>query len=675
MSSLDTQATITVEGTTALTIQNAAGAEGSLTAANTGLYGGIGAAIGARYNQDAGTIVINSGTVTTISDGRGAGIGGSFGGRSGTITINGGTVSATSEYGHAAIGGRDGGTVTINGGSVTANAENGVAIGGRDNDIGTTVTINGGTVNATSTGNAGISGGGDKGVIVINGGDVTATGADIGAGIGGGGELMGGGTITITGGTVVATGGEDTAGIGGGRAGNGAKLTITGGMVTASGGAHSVGGGAEGVDDDEAGEAGTTEISGGILIADTIQGGVTKNGEQRYKVKVSGAALPGNTTLTYSVAGGAQQTFKTAPNGALELYLAEGDSGAEIKLECGGKTYKGILTVNTAGTGSVTLQEEDKTAPTLSAGSGTRTGEDTGTVTFTSNEAGTYYYTVLEAGAQAPATIDTSGPGTACKANEQTTIKLSGLGDVAAKDVWVVVKDAAGNVSTSVKVALAKCEVREVTVEIPGVTLPSTKDITVTIDGKDQTVKTDGDGKLVVELPDGEHTIGLSHEGKDYTGTITVGDGNVKVELKEVVPEPPRKPGKGLVLQIGDTADDFNKLTVYIEGASAASLGLAGLSLETQEAASAALTRIRGAIELVSINRGQLGAYQNRLEHTIANLSNTVENMTAAESRIRDADMSSEMMDFTKYNVLAQAAQAMLAQANMQPQQVMQLLR
>ena len=80
-----------------------------------------------------------------------------------------------------------------------------------------------------------------------------------------------------------------------------------------------------------------------------------------------------------------------------------------------------------------------------------------------------------------------------------------------------------------------------------------------------------------------------------------------------------------------------------------------------------ALRRVQEAIERVSVNRGQLGAYQNRLEYTINNLNNTVENMTAAESRIRDTDMAKEMMGYTKYSVLAQA--------NQQPQQVLQLLR
>lgn len=81
------------------------------------------------------------------------------------------------------------------------------------------------------------------------------------------------------------------------------------------------------------------------------------------------------------------------------------------------------------------------------------------------------------------------------------------------------------------------------------------------------------------------------------------------------------------------------------------------------------------AIKEVSAQRSQLGAWQNRLEHTINNLNTSSENLTAAESRVRDVDMAKEMMNFSKNNILSQAAQAMLAQANQQPQGVLQLLR
>jgi len=100
-----------------------------------------------------------------------------------------------------------------------------------------------------------------------------------------------------------------------------------------------------------------------------------------------------------------------------------------------------------------------------------------------------------------------------------------------------------------------------------------------------------------------------------------------------------------------------------------------GLDVSTAVNAGNAVTKVQSAIDKVSAERSKLGAYQNRLEHTIANLGTSAENLTSAESRIRDVDMAKEMMQFSKNNILSQAAQAMLAQANQQPQGVLQLLR
>lgn len=100
-----------------------------------------------------------------------------------------------------------------------------------------------------------------------------------------------------------------------------------------------------------------------------------------------------------------------------------------------------------------------------------------------------------------------------------------------------------------------------------------------------------------------------------------------------------------------------------------------GLNISTQKSADAAITTIQSAIDKVSAERSKIGAVQNRLDHTINNLGTSAENLTAAESRIRDVDMAKEMMEFTKNNILSQAAQSMLAQANQQPQGVLQLLQ
>ncbi len=102
---------------------------------------------------------------------------------------------------------------------------------------------------------------------------------------------------------------------------------------------------------------------------------------------------------------------------------------------------------------------------------------------------------------------------------------------------------------------------------------------------------------------------------------------------------------------------------------------MVGIDVSSQDAANSAITTVNNAINTVSGERSKLGAIQNRLEHTIANLATSSENLTAAESRIRDVDIAVEMMNFTKYQILAQASTAMLAQANAKPQAVLQLLR
>lgn len=138
---------------------------------------------------------------------------------------------------------------------------------------------------------------------------------------------------------------------------------------------------------------------------------------------------------------------------------------------------------------------------------------------------------------------------------------------------------------------------------------------------------------------------------------------------------------KGITLQIGDTNAGFNQLLLNITDMHASKLGDgAGNNLESifvndRDKAGTAVDVIKAAINQVSTQRGKLGAIQNRLEHTINNLGVTTENITAAESRIRDVDMAKEMMTFTKNSVLQQSAQAMLAQANQQPQSVLQLLQ
>ena len=129
----------------------------------------------------------------------------------------------------------------------------------------------------------------------------------------------------------------------------------------------------------------------------------------------------------------------------------------------------------------------------------------------------------------------------------------------------------------------------------------------------------------------------------------------------------------GVELQIGANKDQM--ISISIGNMRSRELGLGGVNVASAEDAKDAIGRLDEAVSRVSAQRADLGASQNRLEHTIASTDNTAENLQAAESRIRDVDMAKEMMNLTRLNVLQQASQAMLAQANQAPQQVLSLLK
>lgn len=197
---------------------------------------------------------------------------------------------------------------------------------------------------------------------------------------------------------------------------------------------------------------------------------------------------------------------------------------------------------------------------------------------------------------------------------------------------------------------------------------------TATIEGATAIeVAADADGEAIADAVktalDGNVTgadVAVDTDTNKVNITTTATGANAEaIEVKQT--------GKGLGLQIGDTKEQ--RITVKVADMSSKALGIDKVNIGTEEGATDAIKIIKTAINTVSSTRADLGATQNRLEHTINNLATTTENLTNAESRIRDTDMAKEMMQYTKNNVLSQAAQAMLAQANQQPQQVLQLLQ
>ena len=172
-----------------------------------------------------------------------------------------------------------------------------------------------------------------------------------------------------------------------------------------------------------------------------------------------------------------------------------------------------------------------------------------------------------------------------------------------------------------------------------------------------------GDDKAAIEKALKSVTFSGTTEAKGTGATI-----------KNAAGTPTDKTGS-LTLQIGDTADKFNKMKVNVGDMHAKGLGIDTVDISSQTGAANAIQNIKDAINKVSGTRGDLGAIQNRLEHTSNNLSVMTENIQDAESTIRDTDVADEMMAYTKNNILVQSAQAMLAQANQVPQGVLQLLQ
>ena len=186
-------------------------------------------------------------------------------------------------------------------------------------------------------------------------------------------------------------------------------------------------------------------------------------------------------------------------------------------------------------------------------------------------------------------------------------------------------------------------------------------------EGENILTKTEAYAKMAEELTKAS-SIGTDTAAtvkSNNSGEFTISKGTVNV-----------KDSLSFSLHVGADADMTNKITVDLESMSAAGLGIKGINLNDETGASAtyAIDAISDAISKVSSQRSALGAVQNRLEHTISNLDNVAENTTSAESAIRDTDMATEMVNYSKNNILAQAGQSMLAQANQSTQGVLSIL-
>ncbi|MEG1819921.1 MAG: flagellin [Oscillospiraceae bacterium] len=227
---------------------------------------------------------------------------------------------------------------------------------------------------------------------------------------------------------------------------------------------------------------------------------------------------------------------------------------------------------------------------------------------------------------------------------------------------------------------------KAVSVAISGGKLADTDTITLTSDGTKLsaaattppptgvTFKASDDGKTFVSVVDGTASQNDAAKWKGVTIKIT-GTPTLGVDKTTSVVTPGTSTANALKFTISADGTSKGQVALNIETMDSASLGITAAVIDTQDNASTAIAAIDTAINTVSMQRADLGAMQNRLEHTVNNLGTTAENLTSAESRIRDVDMAAEMMQMTKNNILNQASTAMLAQANTMPQSVLQLLQ
>ena len=202
-----------------------------------------------------------------------------------------------------------------------------------------------------------------------------------------------------------------------------------------------------------------------------------------------------------------------------------------------------------------------------------------------------------------------------------------------------------------------------------------------TWNGKEVVADDAGEGQIALDDAKTEEIAAMQNIVDKYfaemglAAGVTIADGELEVTSasKDFV----YNDSLNLSLHVGADSSSNNKISLNIESMSAAYLGVEGLKVDGKTAAqaTAAIDIIANAVTKVSSQRSALGAVQNRLEHTIANVDNVVENTTAAESRIRDVDMAEEMVSYSKNNILQQAGQSMLAQANQANQGVLSLLQ
>lgn len=347
-------------------------------------------------------------------------------------------------------------------------------------------------------------------------------------------------------------------------------------------------------------------------------------------------------TLTMNLVAGETYTQKDIDNLIANATQSKDGGQTQAPSEISIKLANGVMTASKAGDTDATvagLRATGSTADVIKLVGDKKSGAhgSSDKVTFTANSYGKAYDT----GMASKITISTDVA--AGKENVEVT--------KAAKPA----NAAAGNLATAAEIKLHLSTGKTYTEkDIENILKEAGYDYSVKLE---DTTNTDGDA-------DGK--IYFNVKG-DAEVAITDGAG----VGKDSVPNN----GKGLTFQIGANGVEDQRVTLNVNDMSSSAIGVANADVSTQDSANAAIDMVDAAVKTVSMQRAGLGALQNRLEYTVNNLTTTNENLTAAESQIRDTDMATEMINYTKNNILQQASQAMLAQANQQPQAILQLLQ
>lgn len=347
-------------------------------------------------------------------------------------------------------------------------------------------------------------------------------------------------------------------------------------------------------------------------------------------------------TLTMNLVAGETYTQKDIDNLIANATQSKDGGQTQAPSEISIKLANGVMTASKAGDTDATvagLRATGSTADVIKLVGDKKSGAhgSSDKVTFTANSYGKAYDT----GMASKITISTDVA--AGKENVEVT-KAAKPADAAA-----------GNPATAAEIKLHLSTGKTYTEkDIENILKEAGYDYSVKLE---DTTNTDGDA-------DGK--IYFNVKG-DAEVAITDGAG----VGKDSVPNN----GKGLTFQIVANGVEDQRVTLNVNDMSSSAIGVANADVSTQDSANAAIDMVDAAVKTVSMQRAGLGALQNRLEYTVNNLTTTNENLTAAESQIRDTDMATEMINYTKNNILQQASQAMLAQANQQPQAILQLLQ